>query len=865
MSDAVNDDPIIIDIENSLDASGRFETNNLLQRKAIGKIQRLIKSRLEKVQVCDHRDCENDRRHDTITILGERGSGKTSLLLNLETILVEHKNDLVFLKIIDPTLFETKQNILVSIISLIADKVKDKNKEADENWNESLIKLADGLKLLDGVGSDIIKSDLFDDGALILEKGLDHAHSGLNLEKYLNCYIVKSLSLLDKKMFVLIFDDIDTNIDKGWIVLEAIRKYLTSCQMQVFVSGDWGLYSSLVRMKQWENFDRKVLPEKEWHDKEGLIDQLEEQYLIKVLKPEYRIYLENLYQLTKKTEPILLEGFGVSRHGIESIYRYVSQILFNFQNESQKQDVSDLIKQLPIRTNMKIFYAQLENQNNVEELINAISNVFITNTARFNFTHLDYENLPITAILQEMAKKLYLLSNEKFSFSSLSQFPLNLNDNNLNLLLMVINLHLIRIVNTSKYTFFEWLTRFTYLEMLGKNKRENDEKNALLSRLKYDSKIFMKEQLDLISDEYSAQTTTKSLLPGFKSTYAFHGVAKEYGHIGIDKFKESTKLDEHFLLSVMSIKSVLVGHSQQTSVSLISIFSFLSEFLQKNIQDAETYLFSIFEEFHHVKTEDQVFEVFHEERTEEIINNNIYKSLLEWHKLQDKVQMFSVSQIKRIWEEFVRKQIAFDLQNQRFATVKDFMSIQSLVFLNLLAKEVLFNKNTTKAYDILVTPTNLYRNIEKAYGQNYRDNFYSFNDNFDFFKYMYMCPILYCLIDDANFIIPDERYWIGDEDKNRILTVFGKLGIYGESLKKDKSYEVEKYISISDLRKVTAKELSTIDELLEKIKSGALNSITLWDIIKPPRKRITPEKSAILKRLIANIQNDIKSNDSSAN
>ncbi len=165
----------------------------------------------------------------------------------------------------------------------------------------------------------------------------------------------------------MVFDDIDTNIDKGWMILETIRKYLTSCKLQVFVSGDWELYSSLVRMKQWENFDKKILPEKEWHDKKYLVDVLEEQYLIKVLKPEYRIYLENFYQLTKKAEKISVEGFE-KKESIESIYQEVSKTLFNFQNKSQQEEVSNLIKQLPIRTNMKIFYAHLINKNDTEEL-----------------------------------------------------------------------------------------------------------------------------------------------------------------------------------------------------------------------------------------------------------------------------------------------------------------------------------------------------------------------------------------------------------------------------------------------------------------------------------------------------------------
>ncbi len=865
---------IVIKIEESLDANNSFEVNNLLQKRAIEKINKLVENRLNKDS-----DCSN-RKHDTITILGERGSGKTSLLLNLKTILENYENKLVFLRIIDPTLFETKQNILVSIISLIADEVKDR---ATDEWSQSLVELGNGLKLLDGIGSDIIKSDLFDDGSLILEKGLDHASSGLKLEENLNKFICQSLSILsedkkeEKKMFILVFDDIDTNIDKGWVILETIRKYLTSCKLQVFVSGDWELYSSLVRMKQWENFDKKILPEKEWHDKKYLVDVLEEQYLIKVLKPEYRIYLENFYQLTKKAEKISVEGFE-KKESIESIYQEVSKTLFNFQNKSQQEEVSNLIKQLPIRTNMKIFYAHLINKNDTEELINAISNVFITNTARFKFTHLDYENLSPNVVIQEMAKKLYLLSDKQFSFEKQSQFPMNLSNKDINLLLMVINLHLTKTLSTNMYTFFEWLTRFTYLEILEDDKQTEDGKNELLSKLKYDSTISMEEQINLISDQYFE---AKKATIGFKATYADNKVAKEYGYYGVNKFKRIHTLDETFILDIMISKSGLKSHAEQTDISLINIFAFLNKFLQQNQEEASNYLMSCFEKFHYIEGEDHLFIDL---KKDDILNNKLYKSLLEWHKLKDSVSIFSVFQINRVWKEFMAKNMN-EFQDKKFSTVKDFISTQIILFLNLLVSEVLFSKGITKFYSSSsTTPTNLYKNIEEAYGKEYATNFYGDYMNLDLFKFMYLCPLLYCLKDDSNFLIPNTKYLIGDEIQNRILTSFGTLGIQGgseklkimqnsNSVKEDLEENIEikfidhkilnGYISLSDLKKIMdIKNFKNIENIIEQIKNREINTIEqLWHKIKSPKHRITTERQAILKRFISNVQHDIKIDD----
>lgn len=877
MNNEANDESIIINIEDSLDASRNFEANNLLQKKAIDKIGRLLKSRLDKVETCDNKHCKSDRRHDTITILGERGSGKTSLLLNLETILSQYQDKLVFLKIIDPTLFETKQNILVSIISLIADEIEDKNK--DDSWNESLIKLADGLKLLDGVGSDIMKSDLFDDGTLILEKGLDHAHSGLNLEKYLNCFISKSLSLLNKKMFVLIFDDIDTNIDKGWMVLETIRKYLTSCQLQVFVSGDWELYSSLVRMKQWENFDRKVLPEKEWQNKKKSVDELEEQYLIKVLKPEYRIYLENLYHLTTKIQypKILIKDFQGKNIAIDSIYSNICEVLFNFKSEEQQLEISNLIKFLPIRTNMKIFYLYLQNQDKLSEMVDEISNVFITNTARFDFTHVDYENLSDRAVLQEMAKRIFLISNQMFSFSTLSRFPTNLNEQNLNLLLMVINLHLTKTINLNLNNFFEWITKFTYLNVLGNDIDDIDNKNKLLDSLKFNYIIPMNEQISLISKIYEEKNAQKSSLLGFRKTYAYDRYAKE-SNIGIDKFEKDADLDEKFLLNIILSKTGKVAHAEQSSVSIINIFAFLAEFLEKNNVQAEKYLFSVFEEHQYTKYDESplIADQLKEDNVSAILQNSLYCALLEWHTLckRKDIKIFSLTQINRLWEGFINKHelnAANSLQEKRFNNLKDFLSSQIIVFLNLVISEILISKGEEKIYSSINSTTNLYRNINIAYKDEHLNDFY---EKMDLFKLMYMCPLLYCFVDDANFIRPKNSCWIGQKNIDKIKISFGKLGIQGgndndeaeDSIGLDLYNGIEKYISKSDLRKITYKDPSTIIKIIDQIKNMEINDYEkLWNMIKPPKNRITPEREAILKRFLSSVQNDIKTDDTSAN
>ena len=66
-----------------------------------------------------------------------------------------------------------------------------------------------------------------------------------------------------------------------------------------------------------------------------------------------------------------------------------------------------------------------------------------------------------------------------------------------------------------------------------------------------------------------------------------------------------------------------------------------------------------------------------------------------------------------------------EFQDKKFVTVKDFISTQIILFLNLLISEVLFNRGTTKFYSSSsTTPTNLYKNIAEVVEDTY-NNLYS--------------------------------------------------------------------------------------------------------------------------------------------
>ncbi len=328
--------PIVIDLDNDVrDANEFSDLGKLFQQEALNKIKRLIKRNLDNIAPDQQDEASSKassmrRRHETITVHGQRGSGKTTFILNVLAALASDPRfcselgvgtgQLISLDLIDPTLIETKEHVIVTLLTRIKREVdnayrKSRDPAAGQEykaWEASLEAMADGLALLDRIGGKDFYGDDWSDPHYVMGRGLERAEGGGNFERKLRNFIRISLEFLKAKAFVLAFDDIDTSFDRGWDVLEIIRKYLTTPQLITILSGDLELYSLLVRGRQWNNLGENLLKPEQWlfsnAKAEGsgdrfhslmpriaqTVEELEAQYLLKVLKPENRIDLSPL-------------------------------------------------------------------------------------------------------------------------------------------------------------------------------------------------------------------------------------------------------------------------------------------------------------------------------------------------------------------------------------------------------------------------------------------------------------------------------------------------------------------------------------------------------------------------------------------
>ena len=246
------------------------------------------------------------RRHNAILVEGGRGSGKTTFLLNAlgsierkEGLFQDTGRKVRVLPVVDPTLIETKQHIIVVILSMIEAAVEDCVDE-DGHLASARHELAEGLGLLDGIGNTAAYGAEWEDASWVMSRGLEKARRGHSFERKLNTYLDRALSLLRMQAFVLSFDDIDTNFAHGFTILETIRKYLTSPRLVIILSGDLDLYGRLLRQNIYKTFGQQVLDAdvaiagRSKSELSNSVLELEEQYLLKIVPPQKRISMLSL-------------------------------------------------------------------------------------------------------------------------------------------------------------------------------------------------------------------------------------------------------------------------------------------------------------------------------------------------------------------------------------------------------------------------------------------------------------------------------------------------------------------------------------------------------------------------------------------
>lgn len=258
--------------------SAALNTNTLLPKAVYEQLADFISKAIKNLPGRNV-NLNDSRSHNAISIDGARGTGKTSILVNLKRFLehehIELLDDIHILDPIDPTLLETGESLFLHV--LVAAVLHDREvKEAQRQRPEQARVLQHRLeKLANGLESVETQND---------QHGMDKVRALYGNKHLADCvqdFFCGALDLLGKKLLILPIDDVDTSLNRAFENLEIIRRYLTTPYALPIVSGDRSLYSEVT----WRDFYGRLIKDSTYKKQQAYViaEELANEYQRKIL------------------------------------------------------------------------------------------------------------------------------------------------------------------------------------------------------------------------------------------------------------------------------------------------------------------------------------------------------------------------------------------------------------------------------------------------------------------------------------------------------------------------------------------------------------------------------------------------------
>ncbi|MBR8758725.1 P-loop NTPase fold protein [Porphyromonas levii] len=463
-----------------------FITENFIHQKELEKVEKWIEKGIDNAEKLHEIDSVSDKmpyQNNAITILGSRGSGKTSFLHTIREKYKQSK-DLIVLDLIDPTIIEEKGHIFLTIISQIQKEVEKKWKDKRcydpehdstfwerKEWDDKLMALAKGLPTIDGIGKGL---EEWQDPEYIMKKGLEEVRGASELKENFSALMKFGLKTLKKKAFLLTLDDIDVDFLKGWNVLEVIRKYLSTPYIITVLSGDLKLFSKNIRKQQWLRFGKALLKneaevQRRMEDYDSLVTEIESQYIQKVLPPSQRISLTTLLEKIQ-TDKAFIKTLKVSFDGkteksnLIVYYKERLEKIFGIHNFYEQQPMLSFFLGLPIRTQIELLLSieeasESKDEGGVENL--SLVDVFLS---ELHIKEIDIDLAKANPSFLNVVILKFLLKDD--IFDNCYQVQPTTSDSILNACLASMSLLFSRIVCDNPYLIFDYIIRIGYTRNL---------------------------------------------------------------------------------------------------------------------------------------------------------------------------------------------------------------------------------------------------------------------------------------------------------------------------------------------------------------------------------------------------------------
>ncbi|WP_313138790.1 P-loop NTPase fold protein [Myroides sp.] len=814
---------ITIDLSNSSNAKS-FEKENVIHSKAWENVMKFISKIQEEYKEND--DEGLTYKHNTITILGTRGSGKTSFLLSIQKELKKNKA-LLPLNIVDPTLVEEKGHVFLNVISSICDEVKevfDKNdctldkdlKQERKDWKESLGKLAKGLPSIDGIGSSSMGD--WSDAEHVMNKELSSIGAARKLAKNFSDFIKLSLKISEKEHFVLFFDDIDVDSTKGYAVLETIRKYFVTDQLITILSGDLKLYNTLIRDKKWSNFSDKLITYEcstSYRTEEesrvnmqkytDLVTDLTSQYLVKIMQPKYRIHLKTLYDYYKTESEIFIKQVGEDE--LLSLKTFLEMVFkqFGINSPLQRATFIEFLLSQPLRTVVH-FLAPFEH-GNADRSDNAnLVGVFLSDLYE---KHVDVNILQDSSVYF-IPTILDVLVREGKLKDSYQLIPTTL-DNSFNAVLFSSSLlfsdHIDR---GNRYLIFEYFYKIAYLRNFVQGEKEYVILNNIIknSKLLSDS-VFRDSSNQLQCSLYGEFINKKDV--NDLGVIPLYGLAKRR-----KKGKEESEYRIDYVLSDQSILKQTLGYipcfigqfsyKQPSKVfySIVSLFSTIGELMKR-------YEIGVLNETNFITTMIELSQVRYYSVDESNMNNDLFDA--EYNNTHDLEDYIGYSELEFEWDNeldlfykcmkdwFEKKQlegvpsyILGKIFTRFYNSLKgirhegnslgEIFELQIVAFFNaVIIEDVRENGLDSVSLNInnVSASTDLFEfNIKKIIGWG-KNNPNEYEEKLALSKWFLSCPLLLAYVDEelleliSKFLGLDNESFLHEVDKYAVLAALKEV------------------------------------------------------------------------------------------
>ncbi|MFM5100095.1 P-loop NTPase fold protein [Aeromonas veronii] len=241
------------------------DANTLLPRKEVYEpLAQMIIDAVNKAEDVKSRSLNELREHNAISIDGDRGTGKTAVLVNLKSYLDQEKHKHILSKVhildpVDPTLLENGESLFLHIIvaAVLHDKdVKEQQRSKPDkarSLNQTLEKLAHSLESVE------TQQDRY---------GMDKVRAMFSNKQLADCvqdFFREVLGLLGKQLLILPIDDVDTSLNRAFENLEIVRRYMATPYVLPIVCGDRKLYNDVT----WRDFHGRLTKDSSYRRKEA--------------------------------------------------------------------------------------------------------------------------------------------------------------------------------------------------------------------------------------------------------------------------------------------------------------------------------------------------------------------------------------------------------------------------------------------------------------------------------------------------------------------------------------------------------------------------------------------------------------------